>query len=223
MKRDRYEPTLDVLKTLVEPGDVVFDVGANFGIYSLVLAQQAGPTGRVYAFEPGEEALVHLRRNISFNSRLNVEVVPTALSNREGTGTLAHISGPQTYSLLEGRSGEPVDLITLDTWSARSHAPAPSVVKADVEGHEPAVFEGGRSTLERAKPLLMFEVSFDALRRSGYEHDSSWRVLSELGYDFFRLGADEKLERLGEVEEGNIFAAHLGSEAGHRLTRTDSG
>lgn len=217
MRRGRYEPTLDVLKKLVEPGDIVLDVGANFGIYSLVLAQQTGPSGRVYSFEPGGEALAHLRRNVSLNPELNVEVVPAALSDHEGTATLAHLSGPPTYSLVEGRPGERVDLLTLDAWSATLPPSAPSIVKADVEGHEPAVFAGGLSTLERAKPLLMFEVSFNALRRSGYEHDSSWRVLSELGYEFFRLNADEKLERLGEVEEGNIFAAHPGSEPGRRL------
>jgi FkbM family methyltransferase len=220
MLRERYEPTLNVLKRLVEPGDIVVDVGANFGIYSMVLAQQAGPTGRVYAFEPGEEARMHLRRNVSLNPQLNVEVVPVALSNREGTATLAHIFGPSTYSLVEDPSGEQVDLTTLDAWSATAHASGPTVAKVDVEGHEPAVFAGGLSTLERAKPLLMFEVNFNALRRSGFEKDSSWRVLSELGYEFFGLRSDDRLERIGEVEEGNIFAAHPGSEAGRRIART---
>jgi len=220
MRRGRYEPTLDVLMRLVKPGDIVFDAGANFGIYSLVLAQRAGPLGCVYAFEPGAEALMHLRRNVSLNPQLNVEVVPVALSDREGPATLAHIFGPPTYSLVEDRSGERVDLVTLDAWSAAAHVSGPMVVKVDVEGHEPAVFAGGLSTLERAKPLLMFEVSFNALRRSGFEHDSSWRVLNELGYEFFRLNADEELERLREVEEGNIFAAHPGSEPGRRLAHT---
>lgn len=222
MLRDRYETTLDVLKKLVRPGDVVLDVGANFGVYSLVLAQQAGPTGCVYAFEPGEEALTNLRRNISLNPRLNVDVVPVALSDHEGTATLAHIYGPLTYSLVEDQPGEQVGLVTLDAWSETRQVSAPSVVKVDVEGHEPAVFTGGLSTLGRAKPLLMFEVSFNALSRSGYERDSSWRVLSELGYEFFRLGPDDELERIGEVEEGNIFAAHPDSEPGRRVARTGS-
>src|SRR5215211_7151148 len=94
MRRERYEPTLHALAELAASGDTVFDVGANYGVYSLVLGQEVGPSGRVHAFEPGEEALAQLRRNVALNPQLNVDSVPAALSDRDGSGTLAHLFGP---------------------------------------------------------------------------------------------------------------------------------
>jgi FkbM family methyltransferase len=222
MRRERYEPTLSFLAALAEEGDNVIDVGANFGVYSLVLARAVGPAGRVYAFEPGEEALVQLRRNIGLNPALRIDVVSTALSDREGTASLAHLSGPPTYSLTDRFPGEPVRLVTLDAWMATSLAAPPDIIKVDVEGHEPAVLTGGRLTIGSAKPLVMFEVSFPALRRSGYEEDSSWSALSELGYQFFRLNDRQELERLEDVEEGNVFAVHPASEWPRKLSRRDA-
>jgi FkbM family methyltransferase len=219
MRRETYEPTLTVLAGLAEDGDTVLDVGANFGVYSLVLAREVGRSGRVFAFEPGEEALAQLRRNLALNSSLNVEVVPAALSDRDGTGSLAHVYGPPTYTIDDRAPGERVDLVRLDTWMAATGAPPPAIVKVDVEGHEPAVFAGGRSTLEQAKPLVMFEVSFPALRRGGYDDAASWSALAELGYRFFRLAADGKLERVDRVEEGNLFAVHPASDRARRLSQ----
>src|SRR5215211_3373977 len=86
MRRERYEPTLHALVELAAPGDTVFDIGANYGVYSLTLAQKVGSDGQVCAFEPGEEALAQLRRNVELNPQLNIEIVPAALSDREGTG-----------------------------------------------------------------------------------------------------------------------------------------
>jgi len=221
MRREQYEPTLRFLAELAAPGDTVFDVGANYGVYSLVLAQEVGPAGHVYAFEPGGEARAQLRRNVELNPRLNVEIVPAALSDREGKGTLAHLFGPPTYSLTAAFPGETVELMKLDTWIARSGASPPSIIKADVEGHEPAVFAGARATIETAKPLVMFEVSFEALRRGGYEEDSSWNALSQIGYRFLRLDEGRELEELEEVEEGNLFAVHPTSEWPRKLSRVD--
>jgi FkbM family methyltransferase len=218
MRRDTYEPTLRALAGLAREGDTVFDVGANYGVYSLVLAQEVGEAGRVFAFEPGQEALSQLRRNVGLNPRLNVEIVASALSDREGTGSLAHLYGPPTYSLTDRYPGEPVSLVTLDGWMSTSGAPPPTIVKIDVEGHEPAVLAGGRSTIERAGPLVMFEVSFPALERSGYEHDASWKALEQLGYTFFRLNSHERLEPVGRVEEANLFAVHPASGWSERLS-----
>jgi FkbM family methyltransferase len=214
MRRDEYEPTLRFLAALVEHGDTVYDIGANFGVYSLVLAQRAG---RVVAFEPGREAVAQLRRNVSLNPALNVEVVPVALSDRAGGGALVHIGGPATYSLSGTGSSETVDLVTLDGWADASGV-MPDLIKIDVEGHEPAVFAGGRGTLERARPLVMFEVSFAALARGGYEADASWLPLASLGYELFRL-ADGRLRPAGRVQEDNLFAVHPGSAWPERLSR----
>jgi FkbM family methyltransferase len=216
MKRLEYEPTLRFLATVVGDTDVVFDVGANFGVYSLVLAQRAA---RVFAFEPGTEALAQLRKNVALNPELNVEVVPLGLSSREGRASLAHIGGPPTYSVSDKIGGEPISVTTLDAWASDAGEREPTLIKVDVEGHEPAVFAGGRTTLELARPLVMFEVSFEALRRSDFSETASWDELAGLGYRFFRLRPDGRLRELDRVEEDNLFAVHPDSGWTDRLRR----
>src|SRR5262249_33960355 len=66
------------LRAAVEPGDVVFDVGANIGFFSTLLSQLVGPSGRVLAFEPEPENLALLRANLAANGGHNVTVVPCA-------------------------------------------------------------------------------------------------------------------------------------------------
>lgn len=64
-----YEPELQrALRDWVRPGQVVYDVGANIGYVSLLLARAAGSQGKVYAFEPLPANLERLRKNVELNS-----------------------------------------------------------------------------------------------------------------------------------------------------------
>src|SRR5262245_1652358 len=63
LQRQYYEPLLEYCHQVVKPGDVVFDVGANQGIYACAFAALAGPTGHVIAFEPQEYAVRALVMN----------------------------------------------------------------------------------------------------------------------------------------------------------------
>ena len=162
MKRFEYEPELAFLAGLIQSGDVLLDVGANFGIYALVCAKRTGASGRVYAFEPGAEALHALRVNCALNPDLNVEVLPMGLSDSIRSSRLFHTGGPTTFNLSANgaATGEPVELTTLDAWIVGAGVPRVAVIKIDVEGHEPAVFAGGRNTLLSTRPLVMFEGKF---------------------------------------------------------------
>lgn len=214
MKRIEFEPALVVLSALVRHGDTILDVGANFGVYSLLLAKRAGRAGRCYAFEPGAEALAQLRHNLMRNPELQIEIVPMALSDSEGVASLFHTGGPTTFNVAAGDSHdrETIATTTLDAWSARSQLERIDVMKIDVEGHETSVFLGGRSTLSTHRPIIMFEVSRNALQRGGRTFESSWNSLAEIGYQMYRLHEQQLLPLLAP-EEGNLFAVH--PEAGN--------
>lgn len=218
MKRLAYEPTLSFLADLVRPGDVVLDVGANFGVYSLVLSARAGTGGRCYAFEPGEDALLQLRRNLARNSRLPIEVVPVALSDREGAAPLFHTGGPTTFSLAGkgGEAEEGVSVTTLDAWARSNSIPSAAVMKVDVEGHETEVFLGGRDFLDAARPLIMFEISGSALARGGRGLSASFDALRAMGFAMHRYAAGQ-LSRVDAAEEGNLFAIHPESDGQLRV------
>jgi FkbM family methyltransferase len=218
VKRLEYEPTLKFLAACTRSGDTVVDVGANYGVYSLVLAGRVAPTGRVIAFEPGRSALSQLRRNLQRNPGLNVETVPLGLSDTIQARTLFHIGGPPTHSLsgFGHESTEPINVTTLDAWWSKAGIRTLDVVKADVEGHEPQVFRGGVTTLASHRPLVLFEVSVDALRRASATVEDAYCVLRSLGYDFFVL-TEHNLRQAAHGATGNIFAVHPASDWPERL------
>ncbi|MCW2969034.1 MAG: FkbM family methyltransferase [Solirubrobacterales bacterium] len=188
----RGEPQVEqAYLELLRPGDVVYDVGANIGWYSLLAARVVGPAGRVLAFEPSLENALFAQQNAAVNGLDNITVVPAALTDRDGWMTF--LQGGSVEGRLEkddsaaqaerrasrnmrfeGRTQVPVT--TLDSWLAQTGEPPPSVVKIDVEGAEVGVLRGMEQTLRGAGPTLIIELHgtrdevADQLDHSGYEH-----------------------------------------------------
>src|SRR5258707_6646816 len=78
----------------IQPGMVVFDLGANVGFYTLVAAVRTGERGRVYAFEPVPRNLGFLRRHLGHNRVRNVEIVEAAVSNASGVAAFEDFGDP---------------------------------------------------------------------------------------------------------------------------------
>jgi hypothetical protein len=68
--------------SVIRPGDIVFDIGAHVGFYSLLASKMVGPQGRVFAFEPVQRNLYYLHRHLQLNRIANVTVVQTAVGER---------------------------------------------------------------------------------------------------------------------------------------------
>ena len=154
---------------VVRPGDTVWDVGANVGLFSFAAAVAAGPGGRVLAVEPDTELARLLRRSEAGGGgaptgRAPVEVLPAAVSDdlsvarfhvaRRNRAT-SHLAGFGTAMAGGVRSTHLVPTVTLDWLAARF--PAPDVLKIDVEGAELAVLSGGAGVLGRS-PTVICEV-----------------------------------------------------------------
>jgi hypothetical protein len=101
---------------ILEPGQIVFDIGANIGYYTLLASEPVGPSGQVLAFEPVVRNLAYLHRHILLNDARNVTIVPVACAERCSlerfvTGTnwpTGHLSSESTGS--QARVSAPVDL-----------------------------------------------------------------------------------------------------------------
>jgi FkbM family methyltransferase len=146
------------------PGDVVYDIGANLGFFSLVAARLVGGEGRVYAFEPAPENAEAIRRNAELNLIENVTVVPSAVASRHGAARL-QIVDDQSWSRLEEFGEHPgtervleVETVTIDELVESGELPPPTLVKIDVEGAEVAVLEGMRATIENHRPAIVCEL-----------------------------------------------------------------
>lgn len=160
-----WEPDVHaIMQQYATPGGTAYDLGANYGIYSMFLARLVGPTGQVYAFEPMPEIMTHLKANIALNQLANVEFVPMAASDNVGTtqfriGSHAgsgHLEAADQYHPTSGGMIH-VEQITLDEFVRRGNR-APTFMKIDVEGAEGAVFAGATQILKEYRPVLVVEV-----------------------------------------------------------------
>lgn len=151
------EKELDVFQALARDAEVFFDVGANFGLYS-VLGCTSSDRLVAYAFEPVEENVRLLERNIAASGlQQRIFVQPVGVSDHQGTAAI-HMDDPTTHSL-EFHPGRPtrlVNTITLDGFTSE-FGRGPDLMKIDVEGHEAAVIEGAWSMLAQYEPTLLLE------------------------------------------------------------------
>jgi FkbM family methyltransferase len=160
-----WEPDVHaVMQQYVTPGGTAYDLGANYGIYSMFLARLVGPTGRVYAFEPMPEILTQLKANIALNPLTNVEFVPMAASDSAGTAQFrigshagsGHLETADQYHPISGGIIN-VEQITLDEFVLRGNRP-PTFMKIDVEGAEGSVIVGAKRVLDEHRPVIAVEV-----------------------------------------------------------------
>jgi len=184
---ENYEPAVfDYLKRHVQPGMVIFDVGAHVGLFTLLLARWAGPTGRIFAFEPAAVTRLALMDHLALNDLADrVCVCPLAISDREGKAFLYAIanSPENTLSAMHGRlpraQGAPITVTTIDAF-CETRFLAPALIKMDIEGYEIHALRGARRTLSRQRPIIVVEL-----------HPMNW---PEIG-----VSANEVVQLLGEV------------------------
>lgn len=150
---ERFMSEAALIKSLMDPGATVVDVGANIGYYVLLAARCVGPSGHIVAFEPEPDNLVELRMNVEANQLNNIEVHPFAVGARKAEVLFARgINGGVRDSAATNEVSVP--LVTLDDALNRRV----DMVKIDVEGYEGEVLAGAESTIKRWQPNLFVEI-----------------------------------------------------------------
>jgi FkbM family methyltransferase len=202
-----YEPELVIaLHELIQPGVIIYDVGANIGYVSLLLAKAAGKTGQVYAFEALPENVERWHRNVFLNGIENHLVLFSgAVTDKTGpVNFLVHTSGGMGKAA--GSAGRQdryqyeisVPGISLDEFVYGQGNPAPQVIKMDIEGGEVLALSGMRRVLAEARPLFLMELHGPKASRVVWDH------LTNAGYKIFwmRNGYPEipSLEKMGWKE-----------------------
>ncbi len=181
-----FDPTVTwmALKA-VRPGDIVFDVGAHFGYFSLLFAHLVGAGGRVVAFEPTPSTFAILAQNARRSNR--IEPVNQAASDAAGEIEIADFGLKYSaWNTLAAESRMPdvlsantvkhlkVQAVRLDAL-ARARGLTPDFVKIDAENFEHAVVAGLRGLLEKAQPVVLLEAGSDSALAAG-------RQFEKLGY-----------------------------------------
>ncbi len=169
-----YEEHFDTaLLAHIQSGDVVWDIGANLGLYTEKFLEKVGRGGAVVAFEPVSDCFAVLRSK--FAGKPNVTLEPLALSSSNGMGTMKLAADPlgATHQLVDhtahpgSEASAQVTVVTADSYVARSRT-VPNVIKIDVEGFEYEVFKGMKALLTEPTLRGVFcEMHFALLESRG--------------------------------------------------------
>ena len=215
-----------VMQEVLRPGDVMLDVGANVGVYSVRAGVLVGPEGRVYSFEPVPTTLERLRQTIAINTAQNVTVIPKAITNECGIVQINVYEGEglSGWSTLgrhpmvrpDGATVTPavaidVEAETLDEFCAREGIGHVRLCKVDVEGFEPNVFEGATRMLsEQRIDVVLFEISDGPLRGQNRVPLDVFRGLTAHGYQIFRDRDSDPVDPENENHEllGRVAYLH---------------
>jgi FkbM family methyltransferase len=180
-----FDPMLlSIANRWIKETNVVWDIGANVGVFTFASAHNARG-GKVVAVEPDPFLAGLLRRSclLHENRDLDVEVLSVAVSDRVGVSKLAIALRGRCSNSIEGavgssEAGRIRDFVAVPTFTLDmmlTHYPAPSFVKIDVEGAEALILKGAERFLSLARPLLLIEVAgqnsnevSETLLRHGY-------------------------------------------------------
>jgi FkbM family methyltransferase len=184
------EQTAAFINTLSD-GQMLFDVGANVGYYTILGSRLVGPRGKVIAIEPVLRNLVYLHQHIRLNKAINVSVVSAACSDTLSLSVFSSGHNFATGYLLADRPAQNdskgnwflVPTVTIDALVEQMGAP-PDVIKVDVEGAELSVLKGAQVTLSKVKPRVFLSTHSDALR------SACMAYLKGFGYLFDVLSDD---------------------------------
>ena len=202
---------IDALLSGARPGEVVWDIGANVGLYTMMLARAVTPGGRVYAFEPAPDSAGRIVEHTTANGVENYELFNMALGRERGSLLL---SDPEPFSpvrrLLDPGERAEAGVIegaveTGDDLRASRGLPVPALVKIDVEGAEEGVMLGMRKTLaDPACRTLVCEVHFSILAERG--DSQAWQRIEQLlrscGFDQQRWIAQSHLAAQKSAPDG---------------------
>lgn len=202
---------------------VFYDIGANYGYYSLLLAPVADS---VHAFEPVSRTRARLKSALVRNQVDNVAVYPVALSDHVGSAEIRLYSSSGNNSLYDVDheihvrqiGTEAVTLDTLDRQVYDLGLPPPGLIKMDVEGAELFVLRGARRTLREHHPILTVEFIETHFKKAGYSRCDLVAELTDAGYAIMAMSSSGPLRLLTKGDEADNVVA-ISTDALDRFQR----
>jgi FkbM family methyltransferase len=184
---------LDIFALACRDASVIFDVGANLGLYAVHAAAHARPGAQLHCFEPIPANVALLRRNLARNGA-QAQVHEVAVGATTGTLDLFLArrnvgTHSAAASLSGGTDVVTVPMTTVDEVAAGG--PRVDIIKIDIEGYDGFALRGAAATLRRDRPTVFVEYTPGALRAcgfdpadfaaplAGYRH---WLAIDEIGH-----------------------------------------
>lgn len=177
----------------------VLDIGAQTGAFSLMAAFLPHTTW--YAFEPIQEVVEVLIKNLTLNNITQVEVYPVALTDHCGTARLAMPDKAQwglatigsNVRRFKPQSTREVPCIDLDTFIAQHGIQKVDFMKVDTEGAELLILHGGKQLLMRDHPIILMEYSERNMKQCNINKQDVNNFLTAMGYTWQFVSAEDIL------------------------------
>jgi len=162
---DIETPHFEWIRNHTVPDEIVFDVGANIGLFTVAMSTWVNRGGMVYAFEPGRKIYGDLKALVAVNKCKNVVINNMAVGSSKGSVRFNElqsndVSREASHVIQSGNSSEQgyeVEIIDLDSFCQEQQL-KPSLIKIDVEGFELHVIKGMKKILETMSPKLVIEI-----------------------------------------------------------------
>lgn len=182
------EKSTEAVKLCVKPGNIVFDIGANIGYYSVLMSKLIEPAGKVFCFEPTMHYRQVLKQNIDANNATNCEIIPYGLSETNSSSKISIGECSATMHWVEESSPvntETIRVYKLDEIIDTLNISQIDFIKMDIDGHEPAFFKGAYKTLAKFNPIILLEVSHINYLDYGVTAWDFYDQLIEMGYKIY--------------------------------------
>jgi FkbM family methyltransferase len=199
---------------LCKTSDVIIDIGANTGIYTLI-AKTLNPNAKVYAFEPVTRVFKKLKENVDLNN-FDALCFEKAISNIDGTGVIYDTDSEHVYSVTVNKNisqqnikfiETKINLITLNSFITEHQIPKIDLMKIDVETHEAEVLEGFSMYIEKFKPTILIEILNDEVGQNVE------KIVKDLDYLYFNIDEKAGIRQVEKITRSDYYNYLLCSEA----------
>lgn len=188
---------LKVVNAHIKPTDVVFDIGANIGEFSVFVAKRVSQ-GFLHSFEPTKRLSEVTKNNLQLNEFKNTTVHQIGFSHQDA-------DLPIYKSVERGADGainnglnslfkdekldvaEVIHVTRLDDWFKKNQIPKINFIKMDIEGAELFALQGGQETIRQQKPKMIIEVNPKTCERAGYTAQALVQFIGSLGYTIHNI------------------------------------
>ena len=180
----RNDPSLvRFIAERVGPGETYIDVGAHIGLIAIAVAVRC-PDSRVVALEPHPDNAARFSRNLALSPGIDVELINAAAGAELGTANLGTGgAGSDYHRLEEGAAGLSVEVETIDRLCEQRAIERVSVLKLDIEGHEPFALRGAERMLKSGRiGTVVLEANDELLAANGSSAEHLRTDLAGFGY-----------------------------------------
>ena len=194
----------NLIKKEIHSGDVVLDIGAHIGYYTLQFANLVGPTGKVYAFEPEPKNFELLKKNVQINKHDNVVLIQKIVSDKDGIVEFFISKFDSIGNKLFKSNGEhetkeyaiKIESTTLDEYFKDSKEKI-DFIKMDIQGGEGKAILGMKNLLKENKNLKIVQEWWpDGLKQNHTNPEDHLKFLRHIGYKFYEIDSSIKKDIL---------------------------